>query len=123
MISKDDIFVESENTIYNCIKEPLYTTGPNIVPEVQQITMPHGSVLLKFGNGVFGRIPTFHSEILVHYIQTSREDGNKIIEENTVDRRPRQQQEGRQGLDNGVDRGQVESGIRVIPIEYFLFWL
>lgn len=86
-ISTEDIYAiethQTETIIYECTKEALYTTGSNSSQYMQQKTLPTGSVILKTGNGTYGKKPTEGSKIEVHYIKTQGSAVTLAVEEGT----------------------------------------
>lgn len=84
-ISTEDIYAQDLKTeeIYTCIQEPLFTTGSNAEPAVQQVTLPDGSVMIKLGNDIYGKLPSTGSTLKIYYIKTNGKSGNESLKENT----------------------------------------
>jgi hypothetical protein len=79
-VSDTDVLVTINNISVPAISQGLWTKKGQ--PGAQQFTLPDGSMILMFGNDVYGSLPGTNDLVTVTYVVTLGQDGNNIVTAN-----------------------------------------
>lgn len=79
-VSDTDVLVKINDVSIPAITQGLWTKKS--LPGAQQFTLPNGSMIVLFGNDVYGSKPGVNDLVAITYVVTLGQDGNNIVTQN-----------------------------------------